>query len=103
MRDSHRPENGVVRAARLQRDAVSDLVTDVYVHLVGDTEGQIYSLPSLDLTAHHHAVLVLRRQTELGTPLRDLQKTEEHIIDALHYNVIVHMEASRSKTKVNHL
>lgn len=77
MRVSHRPENSVARAARLQRDAVSDLVADVYVHFVGNTEGQIYSLLSLDLTAHHHPVLVLRRQTELCTPLRDLQRTEK--------------------------
>lgn len=48
-------------------------MTDVDIHLIGYTEGQIYSMLSLDLTAHDHAVLVPRRQTEFCTPLRDLQ------------------------------
>lgn len=95
MRVSHRPENSIAGAARLQRDAVSNLVTDVYVHLVCNTEGQIDRLLSLDLTAHHHTVLVLRRQTELGTPLRDL-KTSTHAISTW-MHLIIHYGSLQKK------
>lgn len=97
MRVSHRPENSIVGAARLQRDAVSNLVADVYVHLVCNTEGQINSLPSLDLTAHHHTVLVLRRQTQLCTPLRDL-KTWTHTISTwMHSTTTLHKPSGKKK------
>lgn len=97
MRVSHRPENSIVGAARLQRDAVSNLVADVYVHLVCNTEGQINSLPSLDLTAHHHTVLVLRRQTQLCTPLRDL-KTWTHTISTwTHSTTTLHKPSGNKK------
>ncbi len=95
MRVSHRPENSIVGAARLQRDAVSKLVADVYVHLVCNTEGQIDCQLFLDLTAHHHTVLVLRRQTELGTPLRDL-KTSTHTISTW-MHLIIHYGSLQKK------
>lgn len=48
----------------------------VDVHFISDTQGQIYSLLFAGLSAHNHTMLILGRQTELCTPLRDLK--EDH-------------------------
>lgn len=70
----NKPQNSVGGAAGLQRDGVTHFVSYVDVHFISHAQGQIYGLLSVGLCAHNHAVLVLRRQTELCTPLRDLKK-----------------------------
>ena len=69
----NRPQNSVGRAAGLQRDGVAHFMAYVDVHFICHAQGQIYSLLSVGLRAHNHAVLVLGGQTELCTPLRDLK------------------------------
>lgn len=73
--DVDKPEHGVGGAAALQGDGVAHLVAYVDVHFVGHAQGQVDSLLSAGLGAHHHAVLVLGRQAELGTPLRNLRQS----------------------------
>lgn len=73
----NKPENGVGGATGLQRDGVAHLVADVDVHFIGHAQGQTYSLLPVGLRAHDHAVLVLGRQAELGTPLGDLKAGSE--------------------------
>lgn len=68
----NKPENGVRRAAALQRDGVAHLVADVDVHFISHTQGQIYSPLPVGLRAGDHAVLVVGQQAELSTPLGDL-------------------------------
>lgn len=66
------PEHSVGGAAGLEGDAVAHLMTDVHVHLVGHSQGQLHRALSVDLSADYHAVLVLHRQAELCAPLWDL-------------------------------
>lgn len=73
----NKPENGVRRAAGLQRDGVAHLVADVDIHFISHTQGQIYSPLPVGLRAHDHAVLVLGQQAELSTPLGDLTAGSE--------------------------
>lgn len=67
-----RPEDSVISAARLQRDAVPDFMAYVDIHLVSHPQSEINSLLRVNLGAHHHAMLELDRQAELSTPLRNL-------------------------------
>lgn len=73
----NKPENGVGGATGLQWDGVAHLVADVDVHFIGHAQGQTYSLLPIGLRAHDHAVPVLGRQAELGTPLGDLRAGPE--------------------------
>lgn len=72
--DIYAPQYSVRGAAGLKRDAVSDLIADVDVHLIGHTEGQLHRALLVNLSAHYHAILILRRQAKLCTPLRDLNE-----------------------------
>lgn len=55
------PQYSVRGATGLKWDAVSNLIADVDVHLVGHTEGQFHRALLVNLSAHYHAILILRR------------------------------------------
>lgn len=55
------PQYGVSRDAGLKWDAVPNLMTDVNIHLISHTKGQFHSALLVNLSAHHHAILILRR------------------------------------------
>lgn len=75
-------------------------MTNVDIHLISYTQGQIHCMLPVVLGAHHHAILVLDRQAELCTPLGDLTDGDilvDHIeiqfqtISAPHYQrVFIH-------------
>lgn len=71
---SKAPQHSVGRGAVLERDDVSYFMANVHIHFIGHTQGEIYYALPVEMSAHHRPVPVLHRQTELCTPLWDLQE-----------------------------
>lgn len=81
------PKHSVSGGAVLERDDVSYFMANVHIHFIGHTQGEIHRALPVDLSAHHRTVPVLHRQTELCTPLWDLQEgiVRTHLITIAAY------------------